>query len=163
MTIDGLTVSQREAHAGDTLHLNVALVGENGAESSRQLDYKIPIGAGPGPLFFTVADANTANITDFRQAIGATAHTPSQVIGAVNLLHPNTRAYLRVWRTDPAYQLEGVDLPAPPASVSLVLSGWQSSLAGVSQTRNSKIAEMEIDAGDVVISGVKTVQVDIKE
>jgi hypothetical protein len=163
LTIDGLTVSQREAHPGDTLHLNIALVGENGAESTRQLDYKVPIGAEPGPLFFTVADANTSNITDFHQAIGATAHSANQVIGTVNLLHPNTRAYLRVWRTDPAFQLEGVDLPAPPASVSLVMSGWQSSLAGVSQSRNSKIAEMEIDAGDVVISGVKTVQVDIKE
>ena len=29
--------------------------------------------------------------------------------------------------------------------------------------RNSKIAEMEIDAGDMVISGVKTVQVEVKE
>ena len=70
---------------------------------------------------------------------------------------------MRVWRNDPAFQLEGVDLPAPPASLSLILSGWQSSLAGVSQTRNSKIAEMVIDGGDVVISGVKTVQVEIKE
>jgi hypothetical protein len=163
LTIDGVTVSQREAHPGDTVQLNVSLVGDNGAESTRQFDYKIPIGAEPGPLFFTVSDANTANITDFRQAIGATAHDAKQLIGTVNELHPNTRAYIRVWRSDPAFQLEGVDLPAPPASVSLILSGWQSSLAGVSQTRNSKIAEMEIDAGDVVISGVKTVQVEIKE
>jgi hypothetical protein len=163
LTIDGVTVSQREAHAGDTVRLNVSMVGDNGAESTRQFDYKIPIGAEPGPLYFTVADASTANITDFRQAIGATAHNATQLIGTVNELHPNTRAYVRVWRNDPAFQLEGVDLPAPPASLSLILSGWQSSLAGVSQTRNSKIAEMVIDGGDVVISGVKTVQVEIKE
>jgi hypothetical protein len=163
LTIDGLTVSQREAHAGDTIHLNVSLVGENGVETSRQMDYKIPIGAGPGPLFFTVADANTSNITDFHQILGVTAHTPSQLIGTVNNLHPNTRAYIRVWRTDPAFQLEGVDLPAPPASVTMILSESQTSMAGISQTRNSKIAEMEIDAGDVVVSGVKTAQVEIKE
>ncbi len=163
LTIDGITVSRREAHAGDTVRLHVSLVGENGAETSRQVDYKIPIGAEPGTLYFTVADANASNVTDFRQAVSATARTPSQVISAVNNLHPNTRAYIRVWRTDPAFQLEGVDLPAPPASVSLILSESQTSLAGISQTRNSKIAEMEIDAGDVVISGVKTVQVEIKE
>jgi hypothetical protein len=163
LTIDSLTVSRREVHAGDTVRLSVSLVGENGAETSRQLDYKIPIGAEPGPLYFTVADGGTANITDFHQVLGATPHTASQLIGTVNNLHPNTRAYIRVWRTDPAFQLEGVDLPAPPASVTLILSESQTSLAGITQTRNSKIAEMEIDAGDVVVSGVKTAQVEIKE
>ena len=163
LTIDGLTVSRREARPGDTVRLNVSLVGQNGVETSRHLDYKIPIGAEPGPLFFTVADAGTANVTDFHQVLGATAHTPSQLISTVNNLHPNTRAYIRVWRTDPAFQLEGVDLPAPPASVTLILSESQTSLAGISQTRNSKIAEMEIDAGEVVVSGVKTAQVEIKE
>ena len=159
LTIDGITVSRREAHAGDTVRLNVSLVGENGAETTRQLDYKVPIGAEPGTLYFTVADANTSNVTDFRQVIGVTARTATQVITTVNNLHPNTR----VWRTDPAFQLEGVDLPDPPPSVALILAGSQSSLAGITQTRNSKIAEMEIDAGDVVVSGVKTVQVEIKE
>jgi hypothetical protein len=31
------------------------------------------------------------------------------------------------------------------------------------QTRNSKVTELEITAGDIVISGSKTVQVDVKE
>jgi hypothetical protein len=81
----------------------------------------------------------------------------------VNGLHPNTRAYVRVWRTDPAFQLEGADLPSPPASVALVLAGSQSSLAGVTQVRNSKIGEMQVDGGGMVISGVKTIQVEVKE
>jgi len=163
LTIDGVTVSRREARPGDTVRLHVSLVGENGAETSRQVDYKIPIGAEPGALYFTVADANTSNVTDFRQVVGATARTPGQVITTVNDLHPNTRAYIRVWRADPAFQLEGADLPDPPPSAALILSSAQSTLAGVSQTRNSKLAEMEIDAGDVVVSGAKTVQVEIKE
>jgi len=163
LTIDGITVSRQEAHPGDTLHLNVLLVGENGAETTRQLDYKVPIGAEAGTLYFTVADANTSNVTDFRQILSATARTPAQLITTVNSLHPNTRAYIRVWRANPAFQLEGADLPDPPASVSLILAGSQSSFAGIAQTRNSKVAEMEINAGDVVISGVKTVQVEIKE
>jgi hypothetical protein len=145
------------------VRLTVSLVGENGAETSRQMDYKIPIGAEPGTLYFTVADANISNVSDFRQVVGATARTPSQLITTVNDLHPNTRAYIRVWRTDPAFQLEGADLPDPPPSAALILASSQSTLGGISQTRNSKLAEMEIDAGDVVISGVKTVQVEVKE
>ena len=33
----------------------------------------------------------------------------------------------------------------------------------VSQNRNSKIAEMVIDAGEMMVSGSKTVQVEVKE
>ena len=123
----------------------------------------MPIGAEPGPLYFTAADANTTNLTDFRAVLTSSPHTPAQLIGTVNSLHPNNKAYVRVWRADPSFQLEGAEMPAPPASVALILAGSQSSMAGITQTRNSKIGEMEIDGGDVVISGVKTIQVEVKE
>jgi hypothetical protein len=163
LTIDGVSLSSREVRAGEKVRLNVSLLGENGAETVRQLEYQVPIGAEPGVLYFTVSDANTANLADFRQMLGATPRSAEQLVAGVNNMHPNNRAYVRVWRTDPAYQLEGVDLPDPPPSAALILAGSQASFAGISQTRNSKIAEMAIDAGDVMISGSKTIQVEIKE
>ena len=163
LTIDGITASRHDVRAGEKVQLNVSLTGENGVETVRRVDYQVPIGAEPGPLFFTVADANTANIADFRQVLTATARTPGQLVSTVNNLHPNTKAYIRVWRADPAFQVEGADLPDPPASVSLILSGSQSSSAGITQTRNSKIADMEIDVGDMAVTGSKTVQVEVKE
>jgi hypothetical protein len=163
LTIDGISVSRRDARPGEKVLLNVVLAGENGAETTRQVEYQVPIGAEPGPLYFTVADANTANIADFRQILTTSPRSASQLIATVNNLHPNTKAYIRVWRADPAFQLEGTDLPDPPASVALILAGSQSSLAGITQTRNSKLAGMEVDAGDMVVSGSKTIQVEIKE
>jgi hypothetical protein len=163
LTIDGISTSRREVRAGEKLQLNVTLTGENGAETVRRVEYQVPIGAEPGMLYFTVADAGTANIADFRQVLTATARTPGQLVATVNNLHPNTKAYVRVWRADPAFQLEGADLPDPPASVSLILASSQSSSAGITQTRNSKIAEMEIDIGDMAVTGSKTVQVEVKE
>jgi hypothetical protein len=163
LSIDGVTTSRREVRAGDKLQINIAFAGDNGVETTRTVDYQVPIGAEPGSLYFTVSDASTANLADFRQVLTATPRSPGQVLTTVNNLHPNTRAYIRVWRADPAFQLEGADLPDPPASVALLLAGQQSSSAGIAQTRNSKIAAMEVDAGDMVISGSKTVQVEIKE
>ncbi|MGB7720011.1 MAG: hypothetical protein WBL65_08925, partial [Bryobacteraceae bacterium] len=163
LTIDGISVSRREARPGDKVLLNVVLAGENGAETARQVEYQVPIGAEPGPLYFTVADANTANLADFRQILTTSPRSAGQLIATLNNLHPNTKAYVRVWRADPAFQLEGADLPDPPASVALILAGSQSSLAGITQTRNSKVAAMEVDAGDMVVSGSKTIQVEIKE
>jgi hypothetical protein len=163
LTIDGITTSRRDVHAGEKVLLNVSLTGENGVETVRRVEYQVPIGAEPGMLYFTVADAGTANIADFRQVLTATARTPGQLLSIVNNLHANTKAYVRVWRADPAFQLEGADLPDPPASVSLILAGSQSSSAGITQTRNSKIAEMEIDVGDMAVTGSKTIQLEVKE
>jgi hypothetical protein len=141
----------------------VTLTGEDGAETVKHVAYHVPIGAPPGTLYFTVADANVTNLSDFRQILTSSPRTAGQVITTVNNLHPNSKAYVRVWRTDPAYQLAGADLPDPPASVAMILSGSQSTLAGVTSVRNSKVAEMEVDGGDMVISGVKTIQVEVKE
>jgi hypothetical protein len=163
LNIDSVTVSRHEIHAGDKLQLHVLLTGDNGAEVTRTVDYQAPIGAPPGQLYFTVADASVANLTDFRQILQASPRSARQLIDTVNELHPNTKAYIRVWRADPAYQLEGADLPAPPPSISLVLDGNAANQQGISTSRNSKVAEMEIDGGGAVISGVKTVQVEVKE
>jgi hypothetical protein len=163
LAIDSLSVGRRTVRAGDTVRLNIALAGENGAEVARQVDYRVPLGTDPGTLFFTVADAGATNLADFRQIIGATPRSPSQLIAMVNALHPNYKAYVRVWRAAPSFQLEGVDLPDPPASMALLLAGSQQNVAGMIQTRNSKIAEIEIDAGGAQITGSKTIQVEIKE
>ena len=140
------------------------LAGENGAEITRQVEYQVPIGAEPGTLYFTVADADTTNLADFRQVLSATPRTPAQLIAIVNSLHPNTKAYVRVWRADPAFQLEGADLPAPPPSVALILGGSQT------EPRRHRADPQFQDRGNGnrcaatwSISGVKTIQVEIKE
>ena len=161
--IDSVSVGRREVRAGGKVELTTMLVGENGVEVPRTIVYQVPQGITPGPLYFTVADGMTTNLTEFRQIIGAQPKSASQLISIVNSLRANTKAYVRVWRPEPAYQLEGADFPDPPPSVALILGGLQTAQGSISQTRNSKVAELEIGAGDSVISGSKTVQVEVKE
>jgi hypothetical protein len=163
LQIDGVTASRREAHPGDTIRIDVSLVGNDGREITRQVAYQAPIGAEPGTIYFTVADAATTNLADFHQVLSSPERTAGQVIAMLNGLHPNNKAYVRVWTTSPAFDLEGADLPNPPASVALILGGLQTTTGGIVQTRNSKIAEMEIDAGGMAVTGSKTIQVEIKE
>ena len=162
LQIDGVTASRREAHPGDTIRIDVSLVGDNGQEITRQVAYQAPTGAEPGTIYFTVADAATTNLADFHQVLNSPERTPGQVIAMLNGLHPNNKAYVRVWSASPAFDLEGANLPDPPASVALILGGLQSTTGGITQTRNSKIAEMEIDAGGMAVTGSKTIQVEIK-
>jgi hypothetical protein len=161
-TIDSVSASHREVRPGETVRLRVSLAGENGAETVRTVDYRVPAGAQAGPLYFTVSDAATANVNDFRQTVAAIPRNAAQLIATANNLHANNKVYVRVWRGDTAFQLEGADLPAPPASVALVLEGAESSVAGITQVRNSKLAQLEIDGGEAAISGVKTIQVEVK-
>jgi len=163
LAIDDVSAARWEVRPGETARVNIVLTGENGAEITRRAEYQVPIGAPPGPLYFTVADGTSTNLADFQQIVGANPRTAAQLIATVNGLHPNTRAYVRVWRADTAFNLAGEAFPNPPASLALILAGPQSGGAGVTQTRNSNIAEIEIDAGDVVVSGSKTVQVEVKE
>ncbi len=45
----------------------------------------------------------------------------------------------------------------------MLLTRAQSGYGGLTQTFNSKLAELEIDGGGAVVTGSKTIQVEIKE
>ena len=161
LQIDRVVSSKRTVRPGEEIEIGTVLAGDNGVEITRQNRYRVPIGAEPGQLYFTVADANTTNLTEFRQLLTSSPKSVGQLVSTVNSLRTNTKAYIRVWRADTAYQVEGGDLPDPPPSVSLVLA--QPAAGSILQTRNSKVAELEISAGQMMISGSKTIQVEVKE
>lgn len=158
--IDEVWTSRQQVRPGDRIDVMVNLRGDNGVETTKKVSWTAPIGAPVGPVFFTVADGATTNFTDYRQFLTVPPRSPAQLISFLNGMRDNTGAYVRVWRADPGYQVNGEDLPAPPASLSMILSRQQ---ASAPQAYNSKLAELQITAGGAVISGSKTIQVEIKE
>ncbi len=161
--IDQVWTSQPAIRPGESIELSVLLAGQKGAESTHKITWRAPIGITPGPVFFTVADGSTTNITEYQQFLTSAPKSAAQVVGFLNGLHGNTRAYVRVWRTEPAYQVQGEDFPSPPASLSMILAKSQPGVIAAPLARTSKIAEMQIDAGAQVITGSKTIQIEIKE
>jgi len=81
------------------------------------------------------------------------------ILYTLGRLRPSDKAYVRVWRAEPAYEVAGEELPDPPPSLALILGSTQS----LSQNRNSKITELVIDAGETMVTGSRTVQVEVKE
>lgn len=162
LQIDQVTASPKEVHAGQPVELVVTLTGENGVEVQKTLRYTVPVGAPTGTLNFTVSDATSSNLLDYQQLVATAPKSPTQLVSFLNSLRPNTNAYVRVWRTDPAFQVQGEDLPDPPASVGLILNKAQAA-QGAWMPRGSKIDELQIPTGNVVVTGSKTVPVDVKE
>ena len=160
--IDQITASRKDVQPGEPLDLTVTFTGENGAEMQKTVQYRVPIGAQAGTLNFTASDASYSNTLDYQQLLATVPKTPTQVISVLNNLRSNTSAYIRVWRTDPAYLVQGQDLPDPPPSLGLILAKAQVA-QGMLFGRGSKIDELPISLGDQVVTGSKTAQVEVKE
>jgi hypothetical protein len=157
-------IAPRSARPGEELELVVVLGGENGAETSRHVRYRVPVGAPNGMLYFTVSDATATNIVEFQAAVGTPQHSPAEVLNLLNGLRSNTKAYLRVWRSEPSFTVEGRDLPAPPASLAMILTRAQAGSTNLTIARGAKLAELEVSPGPgLVVTGTKTVQVEVKE
>jgi hypothetical protein len=162
LQVDQISASPKQVHPGDSVEIAVTLTGENGLEVLKTVHYRVPVGAPEGTLSFTVSDGSVSNALDYQQMAAEAPKSATQLVSFLNNLRPNTNAYVRVWRTDPAFQVQGQDLPDLPASVGLILSRTQAA-QGVWVPRGSKIDELQIETGDVVVSGSKTAQVEVTE
>lgn len=159
MSIGQVFLSRKDARPGDTVEVLATLDGQNGTEITKTLKFTIPFGTAPGTLFFTVADGTQTSLAELRQVLAATPHSPEQLLSTVNRLKPGDQAYVRVWRAEPAFEVQGEELTDPPPSLALVLGNMQS----LQQNRNSKIGEMTIPTGGLMVTGAKTVQLEVKE
>jgi SpoIVB peptidase S55 len=157
LQIDQVYAARPSVRPGEPVELLVDLSGEDGVELTRRIQFNTPEGITPGPLYFTVSDAMTRNLTEIRPALGNQPRSPSQLVDTVNDLKENTKAYIRVWRPETAFQVQGEDFPSPPPSLAMILA------RGQTPSYNSKLAELEVDGGGSVISGSKTIQVEVKE
>lgn len=161
--IDQVWTSPREPHPGDTIEITALLTGNDGVETAKTVSYKVPVGAPAGTLNITVADAASTNMNEYAQLLTTAPRNAAQLVSFLNGIRGNDKAYVRVWRSDPAYTVQGQDLPDPPPSVGMIFAKAQPSLTGLMLARGSKVAEMELPAGGSVVTGSKTVQVEIKE
>jgi hypothetical protein len=153
----------RQVRPGDDVELIVGFSGENGIESSKTVHYRVPIGAPPGILYVTASDAAYSNLLEMQAAMGTPMHSAAQVLDFLNSMRTSTKTYVRVWRMDSAYTIEGRDLPDPPPSLGMILGRVQTAGLSLASWRGSKVTEMEIPAREAVVTGTKTVQIEVKE
>ncbi len=157
-------MAPRSVRAGEDLELTVVMSGENGQESARRVKYRVPIGTQPGTLNFTIADATSTNVIEFQSAVATPQRSPAQVLSLLNGLRSNTKAYVRVWRAEPSFTVEGRDIPDPPPSLAMLLTRAQAGSPTQVNTRGAKVAELEVPgAVGSVVTGTKTIQVEVKE
>lgn len=155
---------------GDRVTVSALLGGENGLQQTVHFDYQVPVGEPAGLLNFTVSDANTENFPEYAGMNAASASSAGDLIDLLNQYRGADAAYLRVWRAQPAFTISGPmpggELTDPPPDVMLILqdpSESPTSNANQVNTRGSGVADFRLPVNDFVVSGAKTVQVEVKE
>ena len=152
----------RRARPGEEIEVTTVLSAEGGTEIVRKTRYRIPVGAPPGILNLTVADAASTNVTEFQGTVGMQFRTPEQLLAVLRGLRTNSNAYLRVWRAGNSFTVEGRDLPDPPPSTAMILTRAQPAGTQFS-SRGAKLAEIEVPGRAGVVLGSKTIQIEVKE
>jgi hypothetical protein len=160
--VDQLTVSRKWARPGEEIRVGVVLRGAGDRERTEMVSYKVPEGLPPGPLMITAADGTTTNLAEGRTFLTGGNRPARQAIDLLNRLRPNTAAYLRLWRPDPAIAVGGVDFENLPAGYSLVLSKSPAP-AGPLAPAASTLKEIAVGAGSELVTGSRTIQLEIKE
>ncbi|MGI8962628.1 MAG: SpoIVB peptidase S55 domain-containing protein [Bryobacteraceae bacterium] len=170
LQISQVWTSRGEVRPGDSVEVTALLAGEDGREFTRTATYHVPVGAPLGQLNLTVSDANGLNFPDFAGMSPNSPHTPQQLITLLNRFRSSDAAYVRIWRQEPSFSvagpLAGDDLTDPPPSVTLILANPSTSLSSslpIAITRGSDIAEFSLPVNGYVVSGTKTVQVEVHE
>jgi hypothetical protein len=162
--------STHEVRPGDSVEISALLQGENGLELTKTTTFRVPVGAPQGPLNFTVSDANTLNLPEFAGLTQSSLQSPAQLIQTINAFRQSESLYVRIWRQEPSFTVAGAlpggELTDPPPSVALVLADPSSSVtsnAALTLTRGSQVQEIALPLPGYVITGAKTVQVEVKE
>lgn len=162
--------SAHEVKPGASVQITALLEGENGFQITREATYQVPVGATAGPLNFTISDANTLNFPEFAGLSQSAAHNAAELVRMIDEFRSSDAAYIRVWRQEPAFTVGGPsprgELTDPPPSVMLILADPSDSATtnpALTLARGSSVSELRIPFSGYVVSGAKTVQVDIKE
>ncbi|MCL4783001.1 MAG: hypothetical protein KJZ70_08220 [Bryobacterales bacterium] len=162
LNLDQVWASTNEADPGEEVEIHAVLIDAAGAAVHRLFRYTIPRGAPAGPLYFSVTDAASLNMLDLPKLTAIVPRNPAQLVDLVNDIRGNGKLYLRVWRQEPTYSIQGADLPAPPPSAALILDSSTDVKGGRNAAQNAAIAERSADLGDYAVSGSRTIRVDVK-
>ena len=158
--LDGLWVSRATARPGESIDIHVALTGPGGAEVRKKAVWRVPLGAALGPVQITAADAVTTNVAEFGTTVLQPPSTAAQVRTLLGGLRANDTLTVRVLRSEPGFVVQGQTLNSPPPSLVLLLRRSPGSAIPNAAT---KLAEFDLPVDGYVVSGSKTIQVEVKE
>jgi SpoIVB peptidase S55 len=156
--LDRLWINRTDVRRGETVQIQAFARTDDGDEFVERTEIEIPEDAPLGPLQIVVSDGRALQATESRT--GFTPKSLDQLVREMNRVRKFDRLYVRLARTESGAVIKNEEMPGLPPSVLATL-GSDRTAGGYTLTRSSTILEKELPPADFVISGQRTLTVNV--
>jgi hypothetical protein len=156
--LDRVSVDRTQARAGEAVNVTVFQRRPSGNIVSETFSMRIPADTAPGPLSLIVADGAAAQagapLTHF------TPRNAGDFIATVNRLKRPDHLYAFLTRTSPGVVVGASEMPNLPPSFLATINNDRT-VGGSKAVVQTVIAETELPAGQFVVSGSQTLNIEV--
>jgi SpoIVB peptidase S55 len=156
--LDRLLVNDTDVRPGEKIEIQAFARTEGGGEYVERIPVEIPKDAPIGQLQIIVGDGGSIQALEPRS--GFTPKSLDNLVRELNKIRKSDRLYVRLARAESGAMVKNEEMPSLPPSVLATL-GSDRAIGGYSLTRSATILEKEIAPADFVISGQKTLTVNV--
>jgi hypothetical protein len=156
--LDRISVDRKEVRAGETIEVTAYERTQSGVILTRRIPITIPADAVPGTISIGVGDGNSVQQnTPITQFVPKTA---AELISTINRLKRSDKLYVVVSRTSTGAVIGARELPNLPPSILATINNDRTSGA-TKPTVQTIISEMELPAGENIVSGSHNLTVEV--
>jgi hypothetical protein len=156
--LDRLWINRTEVRRGEKIEVQAFARTEGGGEFVERIPIEIPQDAPIGPLQIIVSDGSALQASEPRT--GFTTKSLDQLVREMNRIRKSDRLYLRLARSQSGAVIKNEELPSLPPSILATL-GSDRTAGGYTLTRSATIFEQELPPADFVISGQRTLTINV--
>jgi hypothetical protein len=156
--LDHLWINDTDVRPGEKIEIQAFARTEGGGEYVERIPVEIPKDAPVGQLQIIVGDGGSLQALEPRA--GFTPKSLDQLVRELNKIRKSDRLYVRLARAESGAVVKNEEMPSLPPSVLATL-GSDRTIGGYSLTRSATIFEKEIAPAEFVISGQRTLTVNV--
>ncbi len=156
--LDRLWINDTDVRPGEKIEIQAFARTEGGGEYVERIPVEIPKDAPIGQLQIVVGDGGSIQALEPRS--GFTPKSLDQLVRELNKIRKSDRLYVRLARAENGAVIKNEEMPSLPPSVLATL-GSDRTIGGYSLTRSATIYEKEIAPAEFVISGQRTLTVNV--
>jgi SpoIVB peptidase S55 len=156
--LDHLWINDTDVRPGEKIEIQAFARTEGGGEYVERIPVEIPKDAPAGQLQIIVGDGGSIQALEPRA--GFTPKSLDQLVRELNKIRKSDRLYVRLARAESGAVVKNEEMPSLPPSVLATL-GSDRTIGGYSLTRSATIFEKEIAPAEFVISGQRTLTVNV--
>jgi SpoIVB peptidase S55 len=156
--LDRLWINGTDVRPGEKIEIQAFARTEGGGEYVERIPLEIPKDAPIGQLQIVVGDGGSIQAMEPRT--GFTPKSLDQMVRELNKIRKSDRLYVRLARAENGAVIKNEEMPSLPPSVLATL-GSDRTIGGYALTRSATIFEKEIAPAEFVISGQRTLTVNV--